>query len=360
MAPGFPVQPSMRIDQIRQRLRAHGALPCHEHRVLRLWSNALSQDSGRRKPQDFLPLGVRAELAALETDLQGLARLISEHPADDGSARLLVGLHDGQTVESVLLPRDGLCVSTQVGCAVGCVFCMTGRDGLLRQLGSAEIVAQVALARGLRPVKKVVFMGMGEPAHNLDNVMEAIELLGTEGGIGHKNLVFSTVGDRRAFERLGQGPVKPALALSLHTTKAALRARLLPRAPAIEPDELVALAEGYAQATGYPVQVQWTLLAGINDGDDELDGIVRLLAGKRAILNMIPYNDVDGLDFQRPLAERAREIAVTLHRRGVLTKLRQSAGQDIDGGCGQLRARQAPDPAHVPDDRLRIVAVRPR
>jgi len=360
MAPGFPVQPSMRIDQIRQRLRAHGALPCHEHRVLRLWSNALSQDSGRRKPQDFLPLGVRAELAALETDLQGLARLISEHPADDGSARLLVGLHDGQTVESVLLPRDGLCVSTQVGCAVGCVFCMTGRDGLLRQLGSAEIVAQVALARGLRPVKKVVFMGMGEPAHNLDNVMEAIELLGTEGGIGHKNLVFSTVGDRRAFERLGQGPVKPALALSLHTTKAALRARLLPRAPAIEPDELVALAEGYAQATGYPVQVQWTLLAGINDGDDELDGIVRLLAGKRAILNMIPYNDVDGLDFQRPLAERAREIAVTLHRRGVLTKLRQSAGQDIDGGCGQLRARQAPVPALVPDDRLRIVAVRPR
>ena len=108
------------------------------------------------------------------------------------------------------------------------------------------------------------------------------------------------------------------------------------------------------------MQVQWTLLAGINDGDDELDGIVRLLAGKRAILNMIPYNDVDGLDFQRPLAERAREIAVTLHRRGVLTKLRQSAGQDIDGGCGQLRARQAPDPARVPDDRLRIVAARPR
>ena len=335
----------MRIDQIRQRLRAHGALPCHEHRVLRLWSNALSQDSGRRKPQDFLPLSVRAEMPVLEADLHGLARLISEHPAEDGSARLLVGLHDGQTVEAVLLPRDGLCVSTQVGCAVGCVFCMTGQGGLLRQLGSAEIVAQVALARSLRPVKKVVFMGMGEPAHNLDNVMDAIELLGTEGGIGHKNLVFSTVGDRRAFERLAQGSVKPALALSLHTTKAALRARLLPRAPAIDPDELVALGEDYAQATGYPVQVQWTLLAGINDGDDELDGIVRLLAGKRAILNMIPYNDVAGLDFQRPRAERAREIAATLHRRGVLTKLRQSAGQDIDGGCGQLRARQLQAPS---------------
>jgi 23S rRNA (adenine2503-C2)-methyltransferase len=98
-------------------------------------------------------------------------------------------------------------------------------------------------------------------------------------------------------------------------------------------------ADAYGRASGYPVQVQWTLLAGINDGDDELDGIVRLLAGKRAILNMIPYNDVDGLDFQRPLAERAREIAVMLHRRGVLTKLRQSAAQDVEGGCGQLRAR---------------------
>ncbi len=334
----------MRIAHIRQRLRAHGALPCHEHRVLRLWSQALPQDSGRRKPQDFLPLGVRAALPALEADLHRLARLVSEHPADDGSARLLVGLHDGQTIEAVLLPRDGVCVSTQVGCAVGCVFCMTGREGLLRQLGSAEIVAQVALARSLRAVKKVVFMGMGEPAHNLDNVMDAIELLGTEGGIGHKNLVFSTVGDRRAFERLAQGPVKPALALSLHTTKAALRAQLLPRAPAIEPDELVELGERYARASGYPVQVQWTLLAGVNDGDDELDGIVRLLAGKRAILNMIPYNAVDGLTFDRPSAERAREIAASLHRRGVLTKLRQSAGQDIDGGCGQLRARRVGSP----------------
>jgi 23S rRNA (adenine2503-C2)-methyltransferase len=103
----------------------------------------------------------------------------------DGSARLLVDLADGQRWK-VLLPRDGLCVSTQVGCAVGCRFCMSGRDGLLRQLGSAEIVAQVALARARRPVKKVVFMGMGEPAHNLDNVLDAIDLLGTLGGIGHK------------------------------------------------------------------------------------------------------------------------------------------------------------------------------
>lgn len=249
-------------------------------------------------------------------------------------------LADGQTVESVLLPRTGgLCVSTQVGCAVGCVFCMTGQGGLVRQLGSAEIVAQVALARLLRPARKVVFLGMGEPAHNLDNVLEAIELLGHEGGVGHKNLVFSTVGDRRVFERLPLGRVKPALALSLHSTNAARRAQLLPHAPRIEPDELVELGERYARTSGYPVQYQWTLLKGINDGPDELDGIARLLRGKYALLNMIPYNAVEGLGFDRPAAERAEEIARELHRRGVLTKLRQSAGQDVDAGCGQLRTR---------------------
>ena len=334
--------PSMRIEQIRQRLQDLGAGPGHQAHVLRRWLQARPQDSGRRRIEHYLPQALRGELPALVDDLAGLARLRSQHPAADGSARLLVELVDGQTVESVLLPRGGLCVSTQVGCAVGCVFCMTGREGLARQLGSAEIVAQLALARTLRPVKKVVFMGMGEPAHNLDNVMAAIELLGHEGAIGHKNIVFSTVGDERVFERLlnpREGAVKPALALSLHTTKPALRAELLPRAPRIAPADLVAQGERYARATGYPIQYQWTLLAGVNDGDDEVEGIVALLAGKYALMNMIPYNRVEGLGFERPGAERAAAIARTLNRRGVLTKLRQSAGQDVQAGCGQLRAR---------------------
>ncbi|MDE2586450.1 MAG: rRNA methyltransferase, partial [Betaproteobacteria bacterium] len=186
---------------------------------------------------------------------------------------------------------------------------------------------------------KVVFMGMGEPAHNLDNVLEAIDLLGAVAGIGHKNLVFSTVGDLRVFERLPQGSVKPALALSLHTTNAELRARLLPRAPRIDPVELVELGERYARETGYPIQYQWTLLEGVNDSQEELDGIVRLLSGKYAIMNMIPYNTVSELGFRRPSWERATDLARQLHQRGILTKLRNSAGQDIDGGCGQLRAR---------------------
>ena len=339
----------MRISSLRERLAALGANPRHQQRVLRLWSLALPQRSGRRLLEDFLPHALVNAMPDIEAELAALGALHSEHPGEDGSARLLVRLGDGQMVESVLLPRGGLCVSTQVGCAVGCVFCMTGTTGLIRQVGSAEIVAQVALARRMRPVKKVVFMGMGEPAHNLDNVMEAIDLLGTLGNIGHKNLVFSTVGDERVFEALPAARVKPALALSLHTSKADLREKLLPRAPRLTPEALVELGETYARATDYPIQYQWTLLDGINDGDDEIEGIVRLLHGKYAILNMIPYNAVPELPYARPGWDKAADIARRLHRRGILTKLRQSAGQDVDGGCGQLRARaEAPVRRRIP------------
>jgi len=335
----------MRIAHIRQALRQHGALACHEERILRAWTRALPLASGSVAAEHFFPSAVRAALPDLAAQLAGLARVRSEHAGADGSARLLLELDDGQTVESVLLPKDGVCVSTQVGCAVGCTFCMTGRDGLLRQLGSAEIVAQVVLARARRAVKKVAFMGMGEPAHNLDNVLEAIDLLGTAGNVAHKNLVFSTVGDRRVFERLPQERVKPALALSLHSTRAELRAQLLPKAPRIDPAELAELAEAYARATGYPIQYQWTLLAGVNDDDAELDGIVRLLKGRYAVMNFIPYNEVEGLAYRRPAWERAQAMSLHLYRHGILAKLRQSAGQDVAGGCGQLRARSVAEAA---------------
>jgi 23S rRNA (adenine2503-C2)-methyltransferase len=434
----------MRIAQLRQRLRDLGAKPCHKDRLLRGWSQVCSYNRKHSAAEGFFPLALRNELPAIEAELNGLAQLHCEYPANghgshdrsptptlpprkpspqpspacgrggkrekpcsipageganvalrgfsdnEGVARLLVKLADGQMVESVLLPRGGLCVSTQVGCAVGCMFCMSGRAGLQRQLGSAEIVAQVVLARRRRAVSKVVFMGMGEPAHNLDNVLEAIELLGTQGNIGHKNLVLSTVGDLRVFERLMercdphhtpppcrgrakegvealrnatfstpiptfplQGgrslssherigldeTVKPALALSLHTTDAALRARLLPRAPQIAIEELVERAEVYARATSYPVQYQWTLLEGVNDSDAEVERIVELLSGKYAVMNFIPFNDVDGLDYRRPSAERTASMAHTLNRNGILARIRDSAGQEIEGACGQLRAR---------------------
>jgi 23S rRNA (adenine2503-C2)-methyltransferase len=331
----------MRIADLHQRLADLGARPVHRDAVLRAWLQGKPLDSGtRRQPAaNVMPLSLREGLPQLAEDLDKLATVHTEHAGADGSARLLVRLNDGQMVESVLLPRDGVCVSSQVGCAVACRFCMTGKSGLLRQVSSLEIVAQVVQARRRRAVKKVVFMGMGEPAHNMDNVLEAIDLLGTDGGIGHKSLVFSTVGDMRVFERLPQLRVKPALALSLHTTKPELREHLLPKAPKIAPAELMELGEAYARRVGYPVQVQWTLLKGVNDGQDELDALLPLFKGKYAVLNLIPFNSLEGDDYQRPDGERIVEIVRYLNSRGVLTKVRNSAGQDVEGGCGQLRAR---------------------
>ena len=332
---------SASLQKLREALRAAGARPRHETLILRAWVRGLALDAFTQSEDSQLPLTLRRELPVLAGRFGTLVRVLSEHRGADASVRFLLALEDGKTVESVLLPGDGVCVSTQVGCAVGCTFCMTGRDGLARHLTSGEIVAQVALARTRQPVRRVVFMGMGEPAHNLDNVLDAIELLGTEGDLAQKNLVFSTVGDRRVFERLPLGSVKPALALSLHTTKPDLRARLLPRAPRIDPAELVALADAYSRATNYPTQYQWTLLEGINDGDDELDALATLLEGHYAVVNFIPYNLVDGAEFRRPSWHRAAEMTRYLHGRGVLAKLRRSAGQDVDAGCGQLRARLA-------------------
>ncbi|MDZ4200580.1 MAG: RNA methyltransferase [Gallionella sp.] len=376
----------MRISDLRHHLRELGAKPCHEDRLLRGWSQLCSYDRKSSPAETFFPAALRNELPAIEAELDGLARLQGEYPVDDEVARLLVKLRDEQMMESVLLPRGGLCISTQVGCAVGCVFCMSGRAGLLRQLGSAEIVAQVVLARKCRAVSKVVFMGMGEPAHNLDNVLEAIDLLGTQGNIGHKDLVLSTVGDLRVFERLMErcnsqtdtrtdlvrrsreggslvnetnwipafagmtkstsSPftseaqvVRPALALSLHSTDAELRTKLLPHAPQIAINELVECAEAYARATGYPVQYQWTLIEGMNDSDAEMARIVELLSGKHAIMNFIPFNDVDGLPYRRPAPERIAAISRSLNRSGVYTRIRDSAGQEVEGACGQLRAR---------------------
>jgi 23S rRNA (adenine2503-C2)-methyltransferase len=355
--------PRASIAELRATLRAAGAAPLHERHLMRLWLHARPLDTLHRGDPHFLPRRLRDALPAITARLDALA-CVRERAPGEGAERLLIGLADGQAVESVLLPRGGLCVSSQIGCAVGCAFCTTGRDGLLRQLGSAEIVAQVALARRLQVVRKVVFMGMGEPAHNLEAVLKAITLLGTEGGIAREQLVFSTVGDRRAFERLPQAPVRPSIALSLHTTCADLRERLLPRAPRIAPAELVALADATARASGFPLLVQWTLLDGINDGDDEVEALAALLAGRRAILNAIPWNAIEGSDFVRPPLERAVAFVRGLRARGTMATLRWSAAQDVDGGCGQLRARRAAggapakDRPALPETRVAVHLVR--
>ena len=204
------------LDELREHLARLGARPVHARRLLTDWL------AGRPLGTSFATAtpparGLLGALPELQAALDALVEEIERHPAPDGALRRLVRLRSGRTVECVDLPRDGLCVSTQVGCAVGCRFCKTGESGLLAQLSALEILAQVALARRERAVRRVVFMGMGEPAHNLAAVLDALAALGDEGRLAHKNLVFSTVGEPATFERLLEQRVRPGLALSLHT-----------------------------------------------------------------------------------------------------------------------------------------------
>jgi 23S rRNA (adenine2503-C2)-methyltransferase len=348
-----------RTPWLSQALDALAVRPAHAAPVRRNWLQARPLDDGPWPAKDFLPRRLREALPGLQAGLDGLARIRSRHPAPDGGERLLIDLADGQSVETVLLPGDAVCVSSQVGCAVGCTFCMTAQDGLLRQLSLDEILAQVVLARRIKPIRKVLFMGMGEPSHNLATVMASIRWLALEGQVARKKIVFSTVGDRRAFEQLATDPIRPAIALSLHTTDAGLRARLLPRAPRIDPDELVELALDAAGRDRHPLLVQWTLLAGINDDRTEIPRIARLLAGRHAIVNAIPWNSGGALPHARPPREIAEAFVQGLLDAGVKASLRWSAAQEVDGGCGQLRARRlflVADAALLPGQQLADVA----
>ena len=328
----------MTLESLHQRLLALGAKPLHYGYVYRaLFGIVPWPDQNDPK----FPKALREALPEIKAEIDGVLKVVDQHKGEEEeSLKLLFQLEDGHTIESVLLPRDGVCVSSQVGCAVGCVFCMTGQSGLIRQLTDLEIVAQVIEAKRQRPeTRKVVFMGMGEPSHNLKNVMSAIHFLGTYSQIPHKNLVLSTVGDQRVFDALNASSVKPALAISLHTTIKEKREKLLPRAGKVSIESLIEQAETYARQTGYPIQYQWTLMAGVNDDDEELINIRKLLTGKYALMNFIPVNAVENSPYRRPEWSRCKEMAGILKESHILAKFRHSAAQDVEGGCGQLRYR---------------------
>jgi len=329
------------LSSVLAQAREAGARPIHERRMLRAWLATRSLRSALETRRERAPARLLERCAELERELGALVRGVEEHPSADGSVRLLLELADGQKIESVLLPRGVQCISTQIGCAVGCVFCETGRYGLVRQLSSAEMLAQVVEGRRRRPVRRVVLMGMGEPAHNLAAVLEALERLHVDGGIARENLAFSTVGERAAFDALAASAVQPQLSLSLHTLDAERRAQLLPRAPRIEPRELVELADAYARSTGRPWQLQWVLLAGRTDAFAEFEALAELLRGRMVIVNLIPFNPVDGSGCERPELVHAQALMRLLISRGVRARLRRSGGPDVEAACGQLRARAA-------------------
>lgn len=328
---------SPHLSEFEREFTSLGAKPEHIRRLWRAW---LGRAPWQAQGHASFPKAMDARVSEFRERLESLARFHLKQSEQAESGKLLVTLPDGACVEAVLLPRQALCISTQVGCAVGCVFCMTGHGGLQRQLSSAEIAAQYAAALRVRPgIKKVVMMGMGEPSHNIQAVREAVEFMGNTAELAHKQIVVSSVGDDRLFDVLPTWSVKPALALSLHTTDYGKRRRLLRNAPELTPEYLLERTLAYAEETKYPAQIEWTLLAGINDTFEEVQRLAELLEGRYAMVNFIAVNPTDAADFERPSRAHIEDLITVLRKKGIVATLRDSAAQDIEGGCGQLRAR---------------------
>jgi len=274
------------------------------------------------------------------------SHVLTESIATDGTRKLLLSWSDGQTTECVLIPGDNrrtACISTQVGCPVGCVFCASGLEGVKRNLNAGQIVEQVMrLKRLCEPehrLSNVVFMGLGEPLANYDNTIAALRLINGCVGIGARKITVSTVGLPKQMRRLADEQLQFTLALSLHAPTDELRKQLIPWAEGVTIAELTDAAQHYFERTGREVTLEYVLLADVNDAPEHAKQVASICRKMRANVNLILYNPVPDLPYRRPTDAHARQFLTTLKDNGVNAHLRPSRGLDIDSACGQLRRR---------------------
>jgi len=291
----------------------------------------------------------------LRTQMAGAFRIFTTHAvehrqADDGTEKLLLELPDGERVECVLLRDDKdhrtICISTQVGCAMGCVFCASGLGGLVRNLTCGEILEQMLrLQRALGERERlthVVVMGIGEPLANLDALLPALAAATGEKGlaISARRITISTVGLPRGIRRLAEEDRQYHLAVSLHAPDDELRNELVPANRKTGIDAILAAADEYFEATGRRVTFEYVLLAGINDRPDHARRLAELLRGRPALLNVIPHNRVSDLPYRAPPPAVTAAFVKTLEDAGLAVKIRYRKGNRIDAACGQLRRRK--------------------
>ena len=292
-----------------------------------------------------VPAALRASLAEEFTLFS--SKVLTHKIAKDRTEKLLLALHDGQIVECVLMretKRRTICISTQVGCAMGCVFCASGIEGLKRNLSRGEILEQVLRLDRLMTdpqerITNVVVMGIGEPLANLPELVPTLETLNEKGGmgIGARRITVSTVGlpeKIREFAALGKAF---NLAISLHAPNDELRNRLVPVNDKIGVKAILSAADEFFANTGRRVTYEYVLLAGLNDAPEQARELGHLLNDRISHVNLIPMNEVEDLDFVEPTAPRTQEFVAILEQFGIPVTVRKRKGADIDAACGQLR-----------------------
>ncbi len=310
-----------------------------------------------------LPKAWREQLAKREQDLErgsdrlhggsgliGRSSELQRSVARDGTIKLLLATADGLSLETVGIPADDrltVCVSSQVGCPMACLFCATGKQGLQRSLAVHEIVDQVLSVREVmdqRP-SHVVFMGMGEPLLNVEAVLGAVQSLCRDLGMAQRQITISTVGMPGALPHLAEralavlGRAQFTLAVSLHAPDQALREELIPTARAYPIETLLEDCRRYVAITGRRVSFEYILLGGVNDQPRHADALAQRLRGFQSHVNLIAYNPIEEEEFQRPSPQRVQAFKAVLERRHVAVSVRASRGLDADAACGQLRRR---------------------
>jgi 23S rRNA (adenine2503-C2)-methyltransferase len=328
-------------EELLSWLDSHGQAPLRA-RQIRRWLLAGRAESFEQMTD--LPLELRSALAA---EFLPLGTRVARHlAARDGTHKLLLRLQDEELIECVLIQEENrhtACISTQVGCGMGCVFCASGIGGLARNLGTGEILEQLIRLRNLLPAGErlthIVVMGMGEPLANLENLLEALAAAAAKDGmgIGARHITISTVGLPLKIHRLADLGKQYHLAVSLHAPNDLVRTQIVPTNRGTGLEAILAAADYFFGKTGRQVTFEYVLLRGLNDTMAHARALAQVLAGRHAYINLIPFNDVEGLAYRRPTDADLGAFVAELRRAGLSVKVRKRKGSEIDAACGQLR-----------------------
>ncbi|MGE5604611.1 MAG: 23S rRNA (adenine(2503)-C(2))-methyltransferase RlmN [Bacteroidota bacterium] len=292
-----------------------------------------------------LPKELRQVFQAKEISL-GCLSLVSQFRADDGTTKYLFGLDDGETVESVYLPethRHTVCLSTQVGCGMGCLFCATGQRGMIRNLSPAEIIDQplrISRITGSR-ISNLVVMGQGEPLLNYDSLLKAIKIINDPQaiGIGARHITISTCGIVPGIKKLAEEPFQVNLAVSLHAADNQLRDYLMPINRKFPLEQLIEACRGYLSRTNRRITFEYTLIDEVNDRSIDLDNLIRMLSGMLCHVNLIPFNPIPNSTLKRSKEGRITEFAAGLQEAHIETTIRRERGSELAAACGQLQGK---------------------
>ena len=333
------------VDASLAQWAAEASVPRYRVAQVRKW--LFEKRAGDWDEMTDLSKSLRADLA--ERFQLWTSQVAKHTQAEDCTEKLLLQLADGGQIECVLLRdtvRRTICISTQVGCGMGCVFCASGLDGVDRNLTTGEIVEQILrLQRLLAPEERlshIVVMGMGEPLANLDRLLPALGEAHREDGLGisARRITISTVGLPPAIDRLARHDQNYRLAISLHAPNDELRNQLVPVNKNIGLNPIMAAADRYFDVSGRRITYEYVLLADLNDAPEHARQLARILHGREALLNVIPYNPVAGLPYGTPTVESRQAFRMILEQGGVRVKFRHRKGDRIDAACGQLRRSQ--------------------